>query len=117
MSQEYTELAKRMLVAWSRPEIWTRRLPRLAETTPCLSNCWCKRAGSRSGRPRSNQRALLKLLFDATAATLLEFGRRTFHGTVGFTAGLHTWDQQLRTHLHLHCAMPAGALSRDRSRW
>src|SRR5262249_55223812 len=64
-----------------------------------------------------NRRALLKLLFDATAATLLEFGRRTLGGKVGFTLVLHTWDQQLRTHLHLHCLMPAGALALDRSRW
>ena len=64
-----------------------------------------------------NQRALLKLLFDATAGTLLEFGRRSLGGTVGFTLVLHTWDQQLRTHLHLHCLMAAGALAADGSRW
>ena len=64
-----------------------------------------------------NQRALLKLLFDATAATLLKFGRRSLGGTVGFTLVLHTWNQQLRTHLHLHCLMPAGAIAADGSRW
>jgi hypothetical protein len=64
-----------------------------------------------------NQRALLKLLFDATAGTLLEFGRRSLGGTVGFTLLLHTWDQQLRTHLHVHCLMPSGALAADGSRW
>ncbi len=60
-----------------------------------------------------NQRALLKLLFDATAQTLLEFGRRELGGTVGFTLVLHTWDQQLRTHLHVHCLMASGALAAD----
>jgi hypothetical protein len=64
-----------------------------------------------------NQRALLKLLFDATAGTLLEFGQRTLGGKVGFTLVLHTWDQQLRTHLHVHCLMASGALASDGSRW
>ncbi len=57
-----------------------------------------------------NQRALLKLLFDAAAQTLLSSGRHTFGGTVGFTLVLHTWDQQLRLHLHLHCLIASGAL-------
>ena len=49
-----------------------------------------------------NQRSLLGLLFDAAAQTLLEFGRTEFGGKVGFTLVLHTWDQQLRAHYHLH---------------
>lgn len=64
-----------------------------------------------------NQRALLKLLFDATAGTLLEFGRRELGGQIGFTLLLHTWDQRLRAHLHLHCMIPSGALADDGSRW
>jgi hypothetical protein len=64
-----------------------------------------------------NQRALLGLLFDATAQTLLEFGRRDLGGKVGFTLVLHTWDQQLRAHFHLHCLIASGALSDDGSRW
>ncbi|MEX1026583.1 MAG: transposase zinc-binding domain-containing protein [Candidatus Paceibacterota bacterium] len=49
-----------------------------------------------------NQRALLKLLFDSASATLSEFGRGELGGQVGFTLVLHTWDQQLRPHFHLH---------------
>jgi len=30
---------------------------------------------------------------------------------------LHTWDQTLNDHFHLHCLVPAGALSLDHSRW
>jgi hypothetical protein len=30
---------------------------------------------------------------------------------------LHTWDQTLLDHFHLHCLVPAGALSLDQSRW
>jgi predicted Zn-ribbon and HTH transcriptional regulator len=64
-----------------------------------------------------NQRALLDLLFDATAQTLLEFGRGQFGGQIGFTLLLHTWDQQLRGHFHLHGLVPSGALSADGSHW
>lgn len=65
----------------------------------------------------SNQRKLLKLLFDAASATLLEFGRGELGGQVGFTLVLHTWDQQLRPHFHLHGLIASGALSPDQSRW
>jgi hypothetical protein len=65
----------------------------------------------------ANQRALLKLLFDAAAATLLEFGRCELRGQVGFTLVLHTWDQQLRPHFHLHAVIAAGALAGDGSQW
>jgi uncharacterized protein (UPF0212 family) len=64
-----------------------------------------------------NQRALLGLLFDAVAQTLLEFGRRELGGKVGFTLVLHTWDQQLRAHFHLHGLIASGALADDGSRW
>jgi hypothetical protein len=30
---------------------------------------------------------------------------------------LHTWDQKLRTHIHLHCVVPGGALSFDKTEW
>lgn len=65
----------------------------------------------------ANQRALLKLLFDAAAQTLLAFGRGELEGTIGFTLVLHTWDQQLRPHYHVHALIASGALSPDGSRW
>jgi hypothetical protein len=64
-----------------------------------------------------NQRTLLGLLFHAVAQTLLEFGRRELGGKVGFTLVLHTWDQQLRAHFHLHGLIASGALAGDGSRW
>jgi hypothetical protein len=64
-----------------------------------------------------NQRALLKLLFDSAGGTLLAFGRGELRGQVGFTLVLHTWDQQLRPHFHVHGLIPAGALSDDGARW
>jgi hypothetical protein len=64
-----------------------------------------------------NRRALLDLLFQATAQTLLAFGKNNLGGKVGFTMVLHTWDQQLRPHFHVHCVIAAGALAEDGSRW
>ena len=65
----------------------------------------------------THKKILLALLFKAVSETLLEFGQRRFGGTVGIIAVLHTWDQTLKDHFHLHCLVPAGALSLDHSRW
>jgi Putative transposase len=59
----------------------------------------------------------LDLLFDATAETLLEVAHRNLGARIGFTAVLHTWNQQLQTHLHIHCLVPGGGLSDDRTHW
>ena len=59
----------------------------------------------------------LSLLFKAVSETLLEFGQTRLKGTLGIIAVLHTWDQTLKDHFHLHCLVPAGALSIDRNRW
>ena len=64
-----------------------------------------------------NRRALLDLLFQATAKTLLAFGNNNLGGKVGFTMVLHTWDQQLRPHFHVHCVIAAGALADGGSKW
>jgi hypothetical protein len=64
-----------------------------------------------------NQRALLNLLFQAAAETLLQFGRNNLGGIPGITMVLHTWDQQLRAHFHVHCLITGGALSLDQQRW
>jgi hypothetical protein len=65
----------------------------------------------------AHKRVLLNILFQAVSETLLEFGHTHLRGTVGFIAVLHTWDQLLKDHFHLHCLIPAGALSSDQSRW
>jgi len=59
----------------------------------------------------------LTLLFEAVSETLLEVARTKLKATIGFTAVLHTWNQQLERHPHLHCIVPAGGLSLDGSRW
>jgi len=65
----------------------------------------------------AHKKILLALLFKAVSETLLEFGQSRLGGTVGVIAVLHTWDQTLKDHFHLHCLVPAGALSLDHSRW
>jgi len=63
-----------------------------------------------------NQKFIYNLLFSATAETLQEFAHRK-GGVLGITAMLHTWDQKLQRHLHVHCLVPAGMLSLDHERW
>jgi hypothetical protein len=65
----------------------------------------------------TNQREMLQLLFRAVSQTLTQFGKKNLGGRLGFMLILHTWDQLLRAHFHLHGVIPAGALSEDRSRW
>jgi hypothetical protein len=36
---------------------------------------------------------------------------------LGFIAILHTWDQRLNDHFHLHCLVAGGAVSSDGPRW
>lgn len=64
---------------------------------------------------QGNPRVMLRLLFDAAARTLLEFGEnpRWLGGRIGVTMVLHTWGQTLTQHLHLHCLVSGGALGGD----
>jgi hypothetical protein len=64
-----------------------------------------------------NKEVMLAVLFKAVSQTLLAFGRNHLGGRLGFIAVLHTWDQVLMDHFHLHCVVPAGALAHDGSRW
>jgi hypothetical protein len=69
---------------------------------------------------RANQKVVYDLLFRSVAETLQEFGADPKHGLggkLGFTAILHTWDQKLRYHVHLHCLIAGGALSLDGRDW
>jgi len=53
----------------------------------------------------ANQQVLYTLLFRSVAETLQEFAADPQHGLggqLGFTAVLHTWDQKLLYHVHLH---------------
>jgi hypothetical protein len=68
-------------------------------------------------------RVVYDLLFRAATATLATFARDPRHfanntpaetgGTLGITAILHTWAQNLSLHPHLHCVVTGGGLSLD----
>lgn len=66
-----------------------------------------------------NQRILYRLLFQASAATLLEVAADPKHlgAETGFLSVLHTWGQTLQFHPHVHCVIPSGGLTPDHQRW
>ena len=65
----------------------------------------------------NNKRVMFNILFAAASKTLLTFGKNELNGTLGFLAVLHTWDQKLNPHFHLHCLVAGGAVSKDKNRW
>ena len=66
-----------------------------------------------------NKRLIYNLLFHASAETLLEIARDPRHlgAEIGFFSVLHTWDQRLQHHPHVHCVVAAGGLAPDHARW
>jgi Putative transposase/Transposase zinc-binding domain len=67
-----------------------------------------------------NKRITLQMLFSAVRETLQAFAKDPqwrLEGQLGFIAVLHTWSQTLMDHFHLHCLIPAGALSFTKDRW
>jgi hypothetical protein len=66
-----------------------------------------------------NKKVIYGLLLRASAETLLEVARdpRHLRAEIGFFSVLHTWNQKLQIHPHVHCVIPAGGLSLDHTRW
>src|ERR1700731_3266901 len=66
-----------------------------------------------------NKRVIYGLLFRASSETLLEVARDPRHlgAEIGFFTVLHTWNQKLGLHPHVHCVIPAGGLSLDHTHW
>jgi hypothetical protein len=66
-----------------------------------------------------NKSEVYGLLFRASAETLLRVARDERHlgAEIGFFSVLHTWNQKLLHHPHVHCVVPAGGLSPDHTRW
>ena len=65
----------------------------------------------------NNKKVMLNCLFAAASKTLLTFGKNELNGTPGFLAVLHTWDQKLNAHFHLHCLVAGGVISKDKKRF
>jgi hypothetical protein len=66
-----------------------------------------------------NPRQIYIILFQAASETLLTIAADPRHlgASIGFLAVLHTWDQNLHLHPHLHCVVPGGLVSPDGCRW
>ena len=66
-----------------------------------------------------HKREIYGILFKATAQTLLTIAGDPKHlgAEIGFFAVLHTWGSNLLHHPHLHCVVPGGGLSPDRTQW
>jgi hypothetical protein len=67
-----------------------------------------------------NKKNMLNILFASVNGTLQAFAKDPqwrLNGQLGIIAVLHTWSQTLLDHFHLHCLVPAGALSFARNKW
>ena len=66
-----------------------------------------------------NKKFIYGLLLRASAETLLEVACDPRHlgAEIGFFSVLHTWNQKLGLHPHVHCVIPAGGLSLDHTHW
>lgn len=62
-----------------------------------------------------HRKILYKLLFDASAQTLLTFAAdEKYLGAIpGIISVLHTWGQQLSFHPHIHCIVSGGGITSD----
>ena len=67
-----------------------------------------------------NKKIMLSMLFSAVNETLQAFAQDPqwrLNGQLGMITVLHTWSQTLVDHFHLHCLVPAGALSVSQNKW
>jgi hypothetical protein len=66
-----------------------------------------------------NKRLVYNLLFHASAETLLQIARDPRHlgAEIGFFSVLHSWNQRLEFHPHVHCVIAAGGLAPDHASW
>ncbi|MGO3307420.1 MAG: IS91 family transposase [Sphingobacterium sp.] len=62
-----------------------------------------------NGLAISHPQIMYRILFEATWATLSQFGK-TEGLQLGMIAILHTWGQNLSLHPHLHCIVPGGGI-------
>jgi putative transposase/transposase-like zinc-binding protein len=66
-----------------------------------------------------NKALIYKLLFDASAETLLTIAADPEHlgAQIGFFSILHTWGQNLLHHPHVHCVVTGGGLADNSRSW
>ena len=66
-----------------------------------------------------NKWVIYSLLLRTSAETLLQVARdpKRLGAQIGFFSILHTWNQKIEHHVHVHCVLPGGGLSADHRRW
>lgn len=75
---------------------------------------------SLNGLIDANPKVLLGELFTTVNWVLQAFARDPrwrLEGELGFLSVLHTWSQQLKRHVHLHCIIPGGVWREDTAEW
>jgi hypothetical protein len=68
----------------------------------------------------NNKKIMLSMLFAVVNESLQAFAKDPqwrLNGQLGLMAVLHTWSQTLMDHFHIHCLIPAGALSPAKDKW
>jgi len=67
----------------------------------------------------ANKRVFYDILFQCASRTMLTIAKDPKHlgARIGLLAVLHTWDQKLLYHPHLHCVVPGGGISFDSRKW
>ncbi len=68
----------------------------------------------------TNKKIMLSMLFAVVNESLQAFAKDPqwrLNGQLGLIAVLHTWSQTLVDHFHIHCLVPAGALSQTIDKW
>jgi hypothetical protein len=67
----------------------------------------------------ANQKVIYDLLFRTSAEAMMELAGdpRLLGAEIGFFSVLHTWNQKLEHHPHVHCVVPEGGLSPDHTGW
>jgi hypothetical protein len=68
---------------------------------------------------RRNQQDLYDILLRAAAQALIKLAAdpHDVGGLIGVLCVLHTWTRALVYHPHVHCLVPAGGISADRTEW
>ncbi|MGH8058432.1 MAG: IS91 family transposase, partial [Candidatus Entotheonellia bacterium] len=68
---------------------------------------------------RQHQHALYDILLRAAAQSLIQLAAdpHAVGGLMGVLGVLHTWTRALGSHPHVHCLVPAGGVSADRTEW
>jgi hypothetical protein len=76
--------------------------------------------GHLTGLVDANRELLLDELFTVAAWVLKSFAadpQWRLKGVMGFIAALHTWNQLIGKHFHLHCIIPGGVWREESREW